>query len=109
MAVAAQILGPLRIVVDGFDVTPTAPKERALLATLVVNHGRVVRADRLAEELWPGLTADHAHRVLQVRVSAVRTILNRADAGALLEFAAPGYRLAVTPEEVDAERFADLV
>jgi DNA-binding SARP family transcriptional activator len=75
---AFSILGPLSRVIDGVEVTPRAPKERALLALLVVNHGRVVSADRLMEELWPDLAADRARRVLQVRVAAVRKTPRRA-------------------------------
>ena len=93
--VAARVLGPLSVVIDGVDVTPAAPKERALLALLVINHGVVVSADRLMEELWPNLAADRARRVLQVRVAAVRKMLGTADAAHLLELVPPGYRLAI--------------
>ena len=61
VAFSSVRLGPLSGVIDGVDVTPHAEKERALLAMLVINHGRVVSADRLMEELWPDLTVVNWH------------------------------------------------
>lgn len=109
MEVAVRVLGPLEVVIDGVDVTPPAPKERALLALLVIRRGRVVGADRLMEELWPALPADRARRVLQVRVAAVRKLLGTADAAALLELVSPGYRLAIVDDVVDEHQFFELV
>ena len=107
--VAFGVLGPLSAVIDGVDVTPRAQKERALLALLVINHGRVVSADRLMDELWPDLTADRARRALQVRVAAVRKMLNLANAASLLELVAPGYQLAIAADDIDEHRFVTLV
>ena len=103
------MLGPLEVVINGVDVTPLAPKERALLALLVIRRGRVVGADRLMEELWPALAPDRARRVLQVRVAALRKLLGAADAASLLELVSPGYRLAIADEDVDEHRFFELV
>jgi DNA-binding SARP family transcriptional activator/pimeloyl-ACP methyl ester carboxylesterase len=104
-----RVLGPLSAVIDGMDVTPRARKERALLALLIINHGRVVSADRLMDELWPDLTADRARRSLQVRVAAVRKVLSLANASSLLELAAPGYQLAIAADDIDEHRFVTLV
>ena len=94
VAYAFDVLGPLRVIVDDVDVTPQAPKERSLLAMLVLQAGRVVRADRLIDELWSNLPVEQARRVLWVRVSGLRKLLNRAGPPSMLEFVAPGYRLA---------------
>jgi DNA-binding SARP family transcriptional activator/pimeloyl-ACP methyl ester carboxylesterase len=107
--VAVRVLGPLQAVINGVDVTPAAPKERALLALLAINRGVVVGADRLMEELWPALAVDRARRVLQVRVAALRKLLGTADAAALLELVPPGYRLDIADEDVDEHRFMTLV
>ena len=109
MTITLRLLGPLEATIDGVDVTPRAPKERALLALLIVNHGQVVSADRLVDELWPTLDADHGRRVLQVRVAALRKILRGANAASLLEFVPPGYRLAVAAEDVDTHQFTLLI
>lgn len=109
MEVAVRVLGPLEAVINGVDVTPPAPKERALLALLVIRRGRVVGADQLMEELWPTLAADRARRVLQVRVAAVRKLFNLAGAAPLLELVSPGYRLAIAADDVDEHQFFELV
>ena len=109
MDVDVRVLGPLQVVIDGLDVTPPAPKERAPLALLAIRRGQVVGAARLMEELWPKLAADRARRVLPVRVAAVRTLLATADAAPLLELVPPGYRMAIAEEDVDEHRFFELV
>ena len=102
------LLGPLLVTgVDGIDVTPRAPKERALLALLAIDRGRVVSTDRLVEELWPELPPDRGRHVLQVRVAAIRKRLARAGVSAQLESVPPGYLLGAG--SVDARRFEDLV
>ena len=103
------VLGPMRVLVDGVDVTPRAPKERSLMALLVLEPGQVVSADRLIDELWSGLAVERARRVLWVRVSGLRKLFGTAAGLSLLQYAAPGYRLAVEPEDVDAHRFFSLV
>ena len=109
MTVAVRVLGPLQVVINGVDVTPPAPKERSLLAMLVLNRGRVVSADHLIEELWPTLGADRGRRVLQVRVTALRKLLREADASLMVEFVAGGYLLALAPEDIDEHHFFTLV
>ena len=41
------ILGPVRALCAGSPVRLTRPRERALLAALLVNHGQVVSVDHL--------------------------------------------------------------
>jgi pimeloyl-ACP methyl ester carboxylesterase/DNA-binding SARP family transcriptional activator len=107
--VGIGVLGPLQVVIDGVDVTPRAPKERALLVMLVINRDRVVSVDRLVEELWPKLDADRARRVLQVRVAALRKRLNVGEAAPTLTYVAQGYRLALQTGDVDESQFFALV
>ena len=52
-----RILGPLEVVADGSPLPLGGPKQRALLAVLAINAGRVVSLDRLTEDLW-----ETAHR-----------------------------------------------
>ncbi len=108
MGCSFGILGPLQVVVDGVDITPSAPKERALLAMLLINHGQAVGVEQLVEELWPKLDADRARRVLQVRAAALRKSLRDAQVAAVIDFVGAAYRLSVAPEDVDAERFSTL-
>ena len=75
VGVVVRVLGPLQVLVDGVDVTPGAPKERALLALLALNARQVVSADRIIEELWPTLDAHRGRHALQVRVTELRKLL----------------------------------
>ena len=100
-----RVLGPLRVVHDGHDVTPTGEQQRRLLAALVLRAGTAVPADHLVEVLWPDrLPADHA-AALQTHVFRLR----RALPGGAVETTPGGYRLAAAAEDIDAHRFGTLV
>ena len=49
-----RILGPVQAVRDGRELALSGPRRRAVLALLLVAGGRVVPAERLAEDLWAG-------------------------------------------------------
>ena len=49
------ILGPLQVADDeGHEVVLAAPKQRALLAILLLHANEVVSRDQMVEELWAG-------------------------------------------------------
>jgi DNA-binding SARP family transcriptional activator len=48
-----RILGPLEVRNAGSPVRLGGPKQRALLALLLIRGGEVVTTDRLVDELWP--------------------------------------------------------
>jgi DNA-binding SARP family transcriptional activator len=48
------VLGPVRAARDGSELGLGGPKQRAVLALLLVDAGRVVPAEYLAEVLWRG-------------------------------------------------------
>jgi DNA-binding SARP family transcriptional activator len=52
--VQVRVLGPLQISLGGRVWSPGGPKERRLLAILVLHRGEVVSVDALAEALWDG-------------------------------------------------------
>ena len=54
IAIEYRVLGPLQASVDGRVLELGGPRQRALLALLLVEAGRPVSAGRLAEELWQG-------------------------------------------------------
>src|SRR5215831_17440819 len=109
MSAAVRMLGRFAVVVGDVDITPSAPKERALLALLALERGRVVSATRLADELWPGLDLPRARRGLQVRVANVRKLLSGGAGDAEIDFVDPGYRLTISPDAIDVSRFWELV
>ena len=99
------ILGPVRAVRDGREVELGGPRRRALLALLLVAGGRVVPAERLAEELWASCPPPAAAGTLRAHVSRLRTLLSPE---AVLVARGGGYALAVEPGLLDAARFERL-
>jgi predicted ATPase/DNA-binding SARP family transcriptional activator len=101
-----RVLGPLEAVVDGNPVALGGPKQRAVLALLLVHANEVVPAERILGDVWPSARASSATRSLQVYVSSLRKALGGA--ASVLETAPGGYRLAVSLDDVDAARFERL-
>ena len=55
------------------------------------------------------MDSSRARRVLQVRVAALKKLLNAESAEPMLAYAAPGYRLALATDQLDEGRFFALV
>lgn len=96
-----RILGRLEVVERGQALSLGGPKQRALLAVLVLHRGEVVSTDRLIDELWRERAPASAAKTVQGYVSHLRKALGR---GVILT-EGRGYRLSVEPGEVDAGRF----
>jgi DNA-binding SARP family transcriptional activator len=109
--IAIRVLGPLEADVDGAPVDLGGRRQRCVLARLVAEHGRVVSADRLIEDLYADQPPSQALATMQSYVSHLRRVLEperapRAPAGILVT-APPGYAQRLTAEEVDAWSFED--
>jgi DNA-binding SARP family transcriptional activator/tetratricopeptide (TPR) repeat protein len=88
------------------------PQQRALLALLLLNANEVVSRDLLIDELRGERPPETAAKLVQVYVSRLRKALepDRASgAREVLITRAPGYVLAVGPDELDLHRFERLV
>jgi len=79
---------------------------RGLIARLALAGGQPVSTGALAEAVWDCALPADAANALQTLVSRARRTLGGA---AAVEQSAAGYRLAVTPDDVDALRFERLV
>ena len=101
MKVQFRILGPIEARVDGRSAALGAPKQRALLALLLVSRRRVVTAEQLIDGLWGEAPPASALQSLQVYVHGLR----RALGGERIETAGRGYRVAVGEDELDLDRF----
>ncbi|MEU4609743.1 AfsR/SARP family transcriptional regulator [Streptomyces umbrinus] len=101
-----RVLGPVCLE----PRTPSAPKQRAVLATLLVRAGAVVPAGALFDELWPDGPPRTAATTLQVYVSHLRKALTQGGQGrGPLETRPPGYLLRVEPGELDLRLFEELL
>lgn len=98
-----RILGALEVVDDGRPLDLGGPKQRALLAILLLHRRKPVSSDRLIDLLWGEEQPATAAKTLQAYVSRLRKVLGD---GALLTQPG-GYRLVA--ESLDAERFDALV
>src|SRR5215207_5074604 len=92
-----RILGPLAVRVDGAPVPIGGPKQRALLALLLLSANRVVSRERLVGELFAEQSVDSADHALRNHVSRVRKVLAPAAGEPRLVIRAPGYLLRVEP------------
>lgn len=105
-----RILGPLDVRWNGDSLRIGGPKQRALLAILLLSANEVVSRERLVDELWPGEPADALEHALTVRVSRLRKALDRDGAGlSRIVTRPPGYLLRVERHELDLHRFQWLV
>ena len=96
-----RLLGPLEVRDGGVTFALPRRQQRALLAALALRAGDVVSTDRLVADLWGERAPASATGSLQNTVSALRKLLGRD----VIVTQAPGYRLALPPESVDAHRF----
>ena len=105
------ILGPLEVCRAGCMLPLGGPRQRAVLALLLLEANRVVSMDRLAEEVWGGHPPEGWATTLQTYVFHLRRALEpdraRGVAGEVLVTRGPGYLLRVTREHLDAARFQD--
>ena len=105
------ILGPLEVLRAGRAVPLGGPRQRAVLALLVLEANRVVSMDRLAEDVWGGHPPEGWATTLQTYVFHLRRALepdrDRGAAGDVLVTRDRGYLLRVDREHLDAARFAD--
>ena len=97
-----RVLGPLEVRKDGHLLAVNSPKQRALLALLLIHANQVVSADRLIEELWAEAPPKDARNVLHSLVLRLRHRLRPADGPAappepVLRTQPPGYFLALPP------------
>jgi len=67
-----RILGPLEVVEDDRPLVLGGPKQRALLAVLLLHRGEVVSTDRLIDQLWGERPPASAAKSVQVYVSNLR-------------------------------------
>jgi basic membrane lipoprotein Med (substrate-binding protein (PBP1-ABC) superfamily)/DNA-binding SARP family transcriptional activator len=103
------ILGSIEATADGRPLDLGPPKERAVLAALLLHPNEIVATDRLVGYVWgdaPPRTAAHS---IQIYVSDLRKRFGQAGAPAVITTRAPGYVLHAEPDTVDAARFEALV
>jgi DNA-binding SARP family transcriptional activator len=101
------LLGPLLLTVAGAPVALGTPKQRALLAMLLINRNRAVGTDSLIYAAWDQSPVPAVRTSIHSYVSNLRRVLGNTgvDPYQVLASAPPGYRLNVSPGDCDLDRF----
>ncbi|MDX6569765.1 MAG: hypothetical protein QOH15_2343 [Gaiellales bacterium] len=92
-----RILGPLEAVAEGRLLPLGGAKQRAVLALLLLEAGRVVSTDRLLDAVWSGEPPPTATASLQNFVSQLRRSLGAH----AIETRPPGYWMRVEAGQLD--------
>jgi predicted ATPase/DNA-binding SARP family transcriptional activator len=100
-----RVLGPVQALADGRPLALGGPKQRALLAELLLHGGIVLPRDHLVDALWGEEPPSSARSSLQVYVHGLRRVLGAER----IETHGTGYRVNVEPEELDSARFERLL
>lgn len=108
---SVQMLGPLSVRLRHQAVTPTAAKQRQLLALLALRAGQVVTVSTLAEELWTGHPPRSFAVTLQTYIFHLRRRLATAlpdgqDTTRFLSTRHSGYLLDCATDVEDFQRLA---
>jgi WD40 repeat protein/DNA-binding SARP family transcriptional activator/class 3 adenylate cyclase len=99
------VLGPLEVDAGGGPIPLGGPKQRAVLAHLVLRANQLVPAETLIDQIWPEEPPEKARNVIQTYISHLRKALGHDR----IESQGPGYRLRLDPSEFDAARFDALI
>ncbi|WP_448005100.1 nSTAND1 domain-containing NTPase [Agromyces bauzanensis] len=97
---SVDVLGTL--VIDG---GPVSPRERAVLAALVLEVGRPLPPERIADALWGEEVPATWAKQVQIAVARLR----RHPGAPTITTTPEGYRLDLAPDAIDARRFERLV
>ena len=96
-----RILGPVEAVSAGEALRLGGPKQRAVLALLLLRRNEVLPRERLIDAIWGEDPPGSAANSLQVYVHGLRRVLGPER----IERSGSGYRIHVDPDELDIERF----
>src|SRR5438445_2118153 len=102
-AMEFRILGLLEARSDDLPLPLGGPRQRALLAYLLLHANEVVSAERLLDELWYDLPLGGA-AAIQTQISRLRKVV-----GERLVSSGQGYALHVGPDELDLHRLRALL
>ena len=109
-----RLLGPFEVTLAGRTVHIGSPKQRAVLALLALQAGRVVSSDTLCNLVWGDDQPASPSATLQSLISRLRGALASVSGARVepdrevLRTRDPGWVLDVDPAAVDALRFQEL-
>ncbi|MER5262109.1 BTAD domain-containing putative transcriptional regulator [Actinosynnema sp. NPDC002837] len=108
MAVSFELLGEVRMLVDGVAVGLGHARQRCVLAALLVDPNRVQSPESIAAKVWADRAPRQARTTLHGYVYRLRQALGGVP-GLVIDRTSAGYVLPVDPDSVDLHRFRRLV
>jgi DNA-binding SARP family transcriptional activator/tetratricopeptide (TPR) repeat protein len=110
MTMEFRLLGALEVWQGDRLLRLGGPKQRALLATLLLRAGQVVPVDQLIDALWDQEPPASARTIVHGYVSTLRKLLDCPDDGqAVIVTKPPGYELRLGSSQRDLDRFEMMV
>jgi YVTN family beta-propeller protein len=103
-----RVLGPVEVIADSVSLDLGGPKQRAVLALLLLRANEVLARERLIDELWGDAPPATARETLKAYVGRLRNVLAVNAASAPLMSRDGGYILALDPDRIDLRRFERL-
>jgi basic membrane lipoprotein Med (substrate-binding protein (PBP1-ABC) superfamily)/DNA-binding SARP family transcriptional activator/class 3 adenylate cyclase len=100
-----RVLGTLEVDGRGGPIPLGGPRQRAVLAHLLIRANELVPAETLVDEIWGDAPPETARNTIQTYVSRLRIALGHDR----IRTHAPGYSLRVDAFELDAVRFDSLM
>ncbi|KJY30195.1 AfsR family transcriptional regulator [Streptomyces sp. NRRL S-495] len=98
------LLGPLSVRLNAREVHVSAPRQRVVMASLLLNANRVISVDRIAEYVWDNAPPPSAAATVRTYVMRLRQSLGE-HASARILTRAPGYLLELGEHESDLGQF----
>ena len=98
-----ELLGPVTVRGPVGPLLLGGPKQRSLLAALLLRANQVVSDDQLTDLIWGAARPANARAQLQVSMSGLRKVIGRDT----ISRQPPGYRIHVRPGELDLHDFTD--
>ncbi len=102
------LLGPVVVRGGGAALPVPRGRQRAVLAVLLLNAGRVVSVGEIAETLWGPAPLPSASATVRNYVKRLRRALGDGDQARIVT-RSPGYVIRVDPGELDVARFEVLL
>jgi DNA-binding SARP family transcriptional activator len=99
------VLGPLRVMHAGETVKLGGPKQRTLLAALLLRARRPVSCAGIVDALWGGCPPASGAANVHTHVNRLRGAFANVGLADLLVTERGGYRLLVEPDQLDSETF----
>jgi serine/threonine protein kinase/DNA-binding winged helix-turn-helix (wHTH) protein len=104
-----RILGPIEVLDEERPLALGGPKQRAVLAHLILQANRIVPADLLIDDLWGEGPPETARNTLQTYVYRLRRLLGDGRISSEAGGYVGGYVLRADAAEIDAAQFEAMV